>query len=199
MRASISKQHIVEFKNFRIIPGLTSMFYTLFIFLCTYLLFTIILTITAFKYLPITDSWNKIYILVGVILLSTGYSYFLFSVFRNTKPNIQLIIACFSGLLYTSVIGTLILIIIFNDYFIVQNKLLNVGLNEHLQSNVFDSLFQRLDMLWNGEEGQPAFLLLVFTFGLVTLLLPWLVCFRFSISSNFQMFHNYAKIQKDVS
>lgn len=160
------------------------------------MLLTLLIAFAALQYLPITYSSNKILFLLGVILLAVSYSYFLLTVFRKVNPFVQLTIAFFTGLFYATIIGILVLMIIFKDYFIMQDQLLQVHLNHFSQSNFIDSLIQRLNSLWNGDEGQSSFMILVFIFGIATLMLPWVVCVRFASSSDFRSFHDFNKIQQ---
>ena len=196
MRVLLLKYFGIELRSLQIVPGLTSLFFSISIFLCIYILLTLLIAIAALQYLPLTYSSNKILFLLGVILLAVSYSYFLLTVFRKVNPFVQLTIAFFTGLFYATVIGTLVLMIIFNDYFIIQDQLLQVHLNGFSQSNFIDSLIQRLNSLWNGDEGQPSFLILVFIFGITTLMLPWVVCVRFASSSDFRSFRDFNKIQQ---
>ncbi len=196
MRELLLKYFGIELRSLHIVPGLTSLFFSISIFLCIYMLLTLLIAFAALQYLPITYSSNKILFLLGVILLAVSYSYFLLTVFRKVNPFVQLTIAFFTGLFYATIIGILVLMIIFKDYFIMQDQLLQVHLNHFSQSNFIDSLIQRLNSLWNGDEGQSSFMILVFIFGIATLMLPWVVCVRFASSSDFRSFHDFNKIQQ---
>ncbi len=196
MRNILLKYFRIELESLKIVPGLASLFFSVTVFLCIYFLFTILIAITALQYLPFTNNSGKMLFLLGITLISVSYGYFLLAVFRKVTPFAYLTIAFFTGLLYAAVFGTLVLIIIFNDYFNIQDQLLQVHLNDYLQRNFIDSVTQKLNALCNGDEGQPSFLILVFIFGVTTLLIPWVVCIRFASSTDFRSFHDFNKIQQ---
>jgi len=195
MKEFLLKYSGINLGSLYIVPGLTSLFYSIIIFLGIYMVLTLAIAIAAFQYMPITIASNRVLIIIFVISSVVGYSYFLLNVFIKENPFLQLTIAFFTGLFLATIIATLVLMVIFKDYFNIQDQVLQVYVNNISHGNLPDLVVQRLNTLWYGDEGQPSFLVLVFMFVITTLMLPWVVCVRFARSSDYRAFNDFNKIQ----